>query len=66
MYCIRISDKLLILGGGGEKITQTYDEDAALSDKVHTLQSIDSALRELEEDGIDIHLSIDNLIINIP
>jgi hypothetical protein len=66
LYCIRISDQLLILGGGGEKITQTYDEDAALSDKVHTLQSIDSALRELEEDGIDIHLSIDNLIINIP
>lgn len=66
LYCIRISDQLLILGGGGEKTTQTYDEDAVLSDKVQTLQSIDNALRELEKDGIDIHQYINNLTLNIP
>ena len=66
LYCIRISDQLLILGGGGEKTTQTYDEDAILSDKIQTLQSIDNALRELEKDGIDIHQSINNLTLNIP
>jgi hypothetical protein len=66
LYCIRLSDQLLILGGGGKKITQTYDEDAVLSDKVQTLQSTDNTLRELEKEGIDIHQSINNLIINIP
>ena len=66
LYCIRISDQLLILGGGGEKTTQTYDQDAILYDKVQTLQSIDNALRELEKDGIDIYQSINNLTLNIP
>ena len=65
LYCIRISDKLLILGGGGEKKTQTYDEDELLSAKVRTLQNIDNALRKLEKNGINLYQTITNLTIKI-
>lgn len=65
MYCIRISDKLLILGGGGEKTTQTYDEDEILLDKVNTLQNIDNKLRLLEKDGTDLYQTINNISITI-
>lgn len=65
LYCIRISDNLLILGGGGEKATQTYEEDAFLLEKVRTLQNIDKELSRLEDYGVDIHTRINNLTINI-
>lgn len=65
LYCIRISDKLLILGGGGEKTTQTYEEDEALANKVQLLQSIDNELRKFEENGIDLHKELNNLTISI-
>lgn len=65
LYCIRISDKLLILGGGGEKTTQTYEEDEILSNKVQLLQSIDKELRKFEENGIDLHKELNNLTISI-
>lgn len=65
LYCIRISDRLLILGGGGEKKTKTYDEDELLSATVSTLQNIDSELRKLEKNGIDLYQTITNLTINI-
>lgn len=65
LYCIRLSDKLLILGGGGEKTTQTYEEDENLSDKVSMLQNIDNELRKIEEEGIDLYKTINNLTINI-
>lgn len=65
LYCIRISDKLLILGGGGEKTTQTYDEDEILLDKVNTLQNIDNKLRLLEKDGTDLYQTINNISITI-
>lgn len=65
LYCIRISDQLLILGGGGEKTTQTYQEDPILNEQVHTLQQIDKALSDLENDGMDLNKEIINLTINI-
>ena len=65
VYCIRISDRLLILGGGGIKTTRTYENDEILSEKVHTLQSIDKALQTLESAGIDLYDNINNLTINI-
>lgn len=58
LYCIRMSDSLLILGGGGEKKTRTYEEDPILSEKVKTLQSIDKALTDMEDNGIDIASTI--------
>lgn len=48
LYCIRISDKLLIIGGGGLKTTRTTEEDPVLTAHVRTLQAIDCRLAELE------------------
>ena len=65
LYCIRVSNELLILGGGGEKTTQTYQEDPALNEKVQTLQKIDKILSSLEADGTDLNKEIINLTIKI-
>lgn len=65
LYCVRMSDSLLILGGGGEKTTRTYEEDPALLEKVRTLQSIDRGLTDMEEDRVDIASAIYNLTIEI-
>ena len=60
-----MSDSLLILGGGGEKKTRTYEEDPTLPEKVRTLQSIDKVLTDMEEDGVDVASAVYNLIIEI-
>lgn len=65
LYCIRISDKLLIAGGGGIKTTRTYNEDKVLSSHVKTLQMIDHELSHLENEGKDLHRVINNLKIHI-
>ena len=65
LYCIRISDKLLILGGGGIKMTAKYEEDELLLEIVRTLQNIDIELVKLEEDGIDLHTTLNNITIMI-
>ena len=65
LYCIRISDKLLILGGGGVKKTRTYEEDEELLEKVKTLQNIDKVLLALENDGVDLYSAMINLKISI-
>lgn len=65
LYCIRISDKLLIVGGGGIKATRTYNEDQILSEHVKTLQRIDNELSDLENGGKDLHKEIYNLKIFI-
>ncbi len=65
LYCIRISDELLIFGGGGLKTTRTYQENEQLTEYVHTLQKIDKTLSRMESEGRDIHREISNLIINI-
>ncbi len=51
LYCLRLSDKILILGGGGVKRTKTYQEDAALNGHVITLQKFEKLLRQGIEDG---------------
>lgn len=65
LYCIRISDKLLIVGGGGIKTTRTYNEDETLSGHIKTLQMIDKELSALENEGKDLHKEIYNLKIHI-
>ena len=64
LYCIRISDKLLIVGGGGLKTTHTTEEDPILSAHVRTLQSIDKKLAELESIK-DVHDEVFNLTVTI-
>ena len=51
LYCLRLSDDVLIVGNGGEKNTRTYDENAELSGYVLTLQRLDDLLRAAERKG---------------
>ena len=55
LYCLRLSDKILIIGNGGVKATKTYNENAELSGYVLTLQKFDEILRmELKKGTITI------------
>ena len=51
LYCLRLSDKILILGNGGVKNTRTYDEDDVLKGYVITLQKFEQLLKEGINDG---------------
>lgn len=63
LYCLRISDQILILGNGGEKTTRTYEEDLLLSGYVMDLQKFDELLKQAQKTG---KISIENnLIIGI-
>ena len=48
LYCLNISHKILILGNGGIKQTQTYQEDVNLHRAVRNLQKIDIIIKKLE------------------
>lgn len=45
LYCLRLSDSILIVGNGGEKRTRTYEESPELSGYVMTLQKLDELLK---------------------
>lgn len=51
LYCLRLSDRILILGNGGIKKTRTYNEDDVLKGYVITLQNFEKLLKEGEKDG---------------
>ncbi len=51
LYCLRLSDKILILGNGGVKKTKAYEEDDELSGYVITLQNFDKLIKEGTESG---------------
>lgn len=65
LYGIRVSDNLLIVGGGGLKTTQTYEEDEALHKHVVLLKRIDRALKMLSSQGVRVQDEIYNLTIEI-
>lgn len=65
LYCIRVSDSLLLIGGGGVKNSRTYNTDPILSGKVSLLQSIDKRLLKLESEGMDLYNEIMNLTLII-
>ena len=52
LYCLRISDEILILGNGDEKHTDTYEEDTRLLGYALDLQKFDQLLKKDLEDGI--------------
>lgn len=60
LYCLRISDQILIVGNGGEKTTRTYQEDETLSGYVMDLQKFDDLLRQAQRSGA---ISIENNVI---
>lgn len=64
LYCIRVSDKLLIVGGGGLKTSRTPEEDQVLSTHVQTLQSIDRKLGAIGGE-IDLNDTLFNLTVEI-
>lgn len=45
LYCLRLSDRVLIVGNGGRKSTKTYEEDEELNGYVIDLQKLDALLR---------------------
>lgn len=51
LYCLRISDQILIIGNGGKKETRTYEENNELSGYVMDLQEFDKLLAEAQKDG---------------
>lgn len=51
LYCLRISDQILIVGNGGRKDTRTYEESAELSGYVMDLQAFDRILTEAQKEG---------------
>ena len=60
LYCLCISDQILILGNGGEKTTRTYEEDQLLSGYVMDLQKFDELLKQAQKTG---KISIENNLI---
>ena len=52
LYCLRLSDGVLIVGNGGRKKTRTYNESDELSGYVLTLQKLDELLRAAEKKGV--------------
>ena len=60
LYCLRISDQILIVGNGGEKTTKTYQEDEILSGYVMDLQKFDELLKQAQKSGA---ISIENNVI---
>ena len=56
LYCLRLSDQIVILGNGGVKNTRTYEEDPKLYGYVLDLQKFEKILNENIEKG---YLSIE-------
>ena len=51
LYCLRISDQILIMGNGGVKDTSTYEESKELYGYVMDLQKFDELLEQAQLDG---------------
>lgn len=51
LYCLRISDQILIVGNGGAKTTRTYEESEELSGYVMDLQKFDSLIEQGVREG---------------
>lgn len=51
LYCLRLSDGILILGNGGLKNSRTYQENDSLRGYILTLQKFEELLKEGKRDG---------------
>ncbi|MCR4878301.1 MAG: hypothetical protein K5901_03200 [Bacteroidales bacterium] len=52
LYCLRISDQILIIGNGGLKSTKTYEESDELSGYVMDLQKFDGIIKKGVDEGL--------------
>ena len=46
LYCLRLSDQIVILGNGGVKVTRTYEQDPKLYGYVLDLQRFERILKD--------------------
>lgn len=51
LYCLRLSDKIIVVGNGGVKGTRTYEESDELRGYVLSLQQLDKLLKDGVKDG---------------
>lgn len=51
LYCLRLTDSILILGNGDIKKTRSYEEDDTLQGYVMTLQKFEKILKQEVEAG---------------
>lgn len=55
LYCLRLTDKILILGNGGVKQSRTYEEDDTLRGYVIDLQKFERLLKqEIRSENVEI------------
>ncbi len=56
LYCFRLSDQVLILGGGKQKLTRTYQEDAELFRHVRIVKKVGKKiLRYIDQNKITVN-----------
>ena len=68
LYCLRISERILVIGGGGIKKVQRFEDDAALNDIVRGLRVIERKIKAaVRKSGMDIENfeEIKNIVDNI-
>lgn len=51
LYCLRLSDSVLIVGNGGHKTTKTYEESEELNGYVISLQKLDALIKTGVKNG---------------
>lgn len=51
LYCLRLSDRILVLGNGGVKKSQRYEDDVLLNGYVMTLQKFEKLLQQEVANG---------------
>ncbi len=55
LYCLRLTDKILVLGNGDVKNSKTYEEDETLQGYVMDLQKFENLLkREVSLGNVEI------------
>jgi hypothetical protein len=64
LYLIRLSDNIVILGNGGVKKTEKYEEDIFLNNCVELLQEIDRIIKRMEQNQ-RLHIYQKNLFGNL-
>ncbi len=70
LYCLRVSERILIVGGGGLKKVRRYEDDAVLLGMVDSLRAIARKVKaEIRKTGTDVDdfegvkKIIDNIVI---
>ncbi len=51
LYCIRLNDKMVIVGSGGPKTTRAWQEDAVLTREVGTMMQVSGIVRVKLKNG---------------